>query len=309
MRGINLLVLSGGTGGPKLLIGLLSLLPEEALNVIVNTGDDMWVSSNLVCPDVDTVIYTIARVITEHWWGRRHDTFRTYEELIRRGYEEEMIVGDFDRATHIMRTQLLRQGHTLTQATHKICESFSISATVLPMTDDFVPTTVITDQGEMHIQDFLIKHKRQPRVVQVKPKESVMTRAIHAAFRSHDSVIIGPSNPVSSIGPIMCVRGMRQALKDRFVLAVSPIIRGEPISGPARKFMQSEGLPVNACGVAQFYEDFLDVLVIDSSEPDVTARAMPEGVSVVRTDILLHGIEQSKALAGKILAAIEQHGK
>ncbi len=135
-----------------------------------------------------------------------------------------------------------------------------------------------------------------------------MTQEVCAALKSHDSVIIGPSNPVSSIGPIMRVRGMKQALADRFVIAVSPIIRGEPISGPARQFMQSEGLPINACGVAQYYEDFLDVLVIDSSDPEITAGMMPERVSVVRHDIFMPGIEQSKALAGKILATIKKHG-
>lgn len=303
-----MLVLSGGTGGPKLLRGWLSLLPEEELTTIVNTGDDMWVSGNLVCPDVDTVIYTVARLITERWWGIQDDTFQTYEELIKRGYEEEMIVGDLDRATHIMRTHLLNQGNTLTQAILTICRSFSVAATVLPMTNDFVPTTVITDRGEMHIQDFLIKHKREPRVIQVKPKKGTMTPEIRAAFQCHDSVVIGPSNPISSIGPIARVEGMKKALKDRFVIAVSPIIRGEPVSGPARQFMESEGLPVNSCGVAHFYEDFLDVLVVDTSESDVTSDAMPEGLRVVHHDILLQGIEQSKALAGNILAIIKQHG-
>ncbi|MGZ4935605.1 MAG: 2-phospho-L-lactate transferase [Halobacteriota archaeon] len=301
-------MLSGGTGGPKLLRGLLSLLPEEELTTIVNTGDDMWVSSNLVCPDVDTVIYTVARIIAERWWGIRDDTFRTHEELAKRGYEEEMIVGDLDRATHIMRTHLIRQGNTLTQAIRTICRSFSIAATVLPMTDDFAPTTVITDRGEMHIQDFLIKHKREPMVLQVKPKTGTMTPEIRAAFECHDSVIIGPSNPISSIGPIMRVEGMKKALKDRFVIAVSPIIRGEPVSGPARQFMESEGLSVNSCGVAQFYEDFLDVLVVDTSESDINSHEMPEGLSVVHHDILIYGIEQSKALAGKILAIIKQRG-
>ena len=301
-------MLSGGTGGPKLLRGLLTLLPEKELTAIVNTGDDMWVSGNLVCPDVDTVIYTIARIVTERWWGIRDDTFRTYEELVKRGYDEEMIVGDLDRATHIMRTQLLRQGITLTQATRKICRSFSVEATVLPMTDDFVPTTVITDRGEIHIQEFLIKYERKPRVLQVKPKHGTMTPQVRAAFECHDSVVIGPSNPVSSIGTILSVEGVKKALKDSFVIAISPIIRGEPVSGPARQFMEAEGLPVTSLGVAQFYEDFLDVLVVDTSDSDVESHTKPEGLSVVHHDILMYGIEQSKALAEKVLAIIKQRG-
>ncbi len=302
-------MLSGGTGAPKLLRGMLSLLPEEELTTIVNTGDDMWVSGNLVCPDVDTVTYTIAGIITERWWGIRDDTFRTYEELVTRGCEEAMIIGDLDRATHIMRTHLIRQRNTLTHATRMICRSLAVTATVLPMTDDFVPTTVVTDRGEMHIQDFLIKHKREPSVIEVKLKKGTMTPEIRAAFAGHEPVVIGPSNPVSSIGPIVQVKGIKKALKDRFVVAVSPIIRGEPVSGPARQFMESEGLPVNSYGVATLYEDFLDVLVVDTSESDLTSNAMPEGVSVVHRDILMRGIAQSKALAGVILALLKPHDK
>ncbi len=289
-----------------MLRGLLSLLPEDEVTVIVNTGDDMWLSGNLVCPDVDTVIYTIAGIITERWWGIRDDSFRTYEELLKRGFQEEMIVGDLDRATHIMRSHLLRQGNTVTRATRSICRSFRIASSVLPMTDDFVPTTVITDQGEMHIQDFLIKHKREPRVIQVKPKNSTMTPEIRAALECHDSVIIGPSNPISSIGPILHVEGMRRALKDRFVIAISPIICGEPVSGPARQFMESEGLAADSAGVAQYYEDFLDVLVVHGGDFDLESGEMPEGLSVVYDDILIHGIEQSRALAENILAIIKQ---
>ncbi len=302
-----MLVLSGGTGGPKLLRGLLSVADEDELTIIVNTGDDIWISGNLVCPDVDTVTYTLARIITDRWWGIRDDTFRTYEELSKRGFREEMIIGDLDRATHIIRTNLMRQGNTLTQATRTICKSFSITSTVLPMTDDFVPTTVLTDRGAMHIQDFLIKYKREPKVLKVDRNKSTMTPEVRAALTRYDSVVIGPSNPISSIGPILSVEGMKRALKDRFVVAISPIIRGEPVSGPARQFMESEGLPVNSSGVARLYEDFLDVFIADTSESNIKAEEWPPGMKIIHRDILMHGIEQSMALAEHVLAVVKQH--
>jgi len=302
-----LLVLSGGTGGPKLLQGLLLETAEPQITVVVNTGDDMWISGNLVCPDLDTVVYTIAGVVTERWWGISGDTFRTHEELSRHGYKESLSIGELDRATHILRTHLLNGGKTLTEATLDICRSFEVSSTVLPMTDDFVPTTIITDQGEMHIQDFLVTHKRKPGVLQVRSKNGAMTPEVKAALRCHSSVIIGPSNPISSIGPILNVEGVRNALKKRFVVAVSPIIRARPLSGPAAQFMESQGFPVSSLGVAKCYEDFLDVLVVDEEDFDIKDRDLPGSIHIVRANTVMHGIEESKALAAHILDIIDQN--
>ena len=307
LGGLILLVLSGGTGGPKLLRGLLFQTTEPQITVIVNTGDDMWISGNLVCPDLDTVVYTIAGIVTERWWGIRDDTFKTYEELLRRGHEESLIIGELDRATHIMRTHLLCEGKTLTEATLNVCRSFAVSSTVLPMTDDFVPTMIITEQGGMHIQDFLVTHEREPRVLQVKSKSGVMTLEVKAALGCNSSVIIGPSNPISSVGPILNVEGMRKALKERFVVAVSPIIRTGPVSGPAAQFMESQGLPVSSLGIAQYYEDFLDVLVVDTEDFDVKDRDLPGDIQVVRTGTIMHGIEESKTLAAHVLEIINQN--
>jgi len=305
--GLILLVLSGGTGGPKLLQGLLFETAEPEITVVVNTGDDIWISGNLVCPDLDTVVYTIAGVMTERWWGISGDTFRTHEELLRRGYKESLVIGELDRATHILRTYLLGRGKTLTEATLDICRSFGVSSTVLPMTDDFVPTTIITDQGEMHIQDFLVTHERKPGVLQVRSKSGAMTSEVKAALGCHTSVIVGPSNPISSIGPILNVKGVRNTLKERFVVAVSPIIRGRPLSGPAAQFMESQGFPVSSLGVAQCYEDFLDVLVVDKADFDIKARDMPGSIRIARADTIMHGIEESKALAAHILEIIDQN--
>ncbi|MGZ4880067.1 MAG: 2-phospho-L-lactate transferase [Halobacteriota archaeon] len=298
---------SGGTGTPKLLRGLLSLIPEKQLTVVANTGDDIWISGNLVCPDIDTVIYTLAGVTSDRWWGIRDDTFLTHETLVSRGHEERLNIGEFDRATHIFRSDLLRRGLSLTEATFLVCASFSVSSKVLPMTNDFVPTIIQTDEGEMHIQDFLIKHKQQPAVMQVNCETSAMTKEVKTALAENDAVVIGPSNPISSIGPILRVNGIREALKDRFVVAVSPIVRTEPVSGPARKFMESIGLPVSSVGVAEFYSDFLDILIVDNTDFAVSTSDLPDDVRVMHMNTIMTDRRQSKALAAKILQLLAQH--
>ena len=270
------------------------------MTVIANTGDDIWISGNLVCPDLDTVIYTTAGIVSERWWGINGDTFRTHERLASLGQKEALIIGELDRAIHIFRSDLLRRGATLTDATHTICASLELAAKILPMTDDFVPTTIVTDKGEMHIQDFLVKYQQAPSVSQVRCRPGKMTKEVETALEECRSVVIGPSNPISSIGPILNVNGMRKILKDRFVIAVSPIILSEPISGPAGKFMESRGLLVSSLGVAEFYSDFLDALIVDHRD-DISQSDLPDGIELFRADTIMYGIEQSKKLATEIV--------
>jgi len=231
----------------------------------------------------------------------------TYEALVSRGHEEGIIIGELDRATHIFRSDLLRQGATLTDATRLLCASFGVSSKVLPMTNDFVPTMIETVEGEMHIQDFLIKHKQQPAVMHVNCETSAMTTEVKTALEGHNAVVIGPSNPISSIGPILRVNGMREALKDRFVIAISPIVRTEPVSGPARKFMESAGLPVSSIGVAEFYDDFLNILIVDNTDFAVSSRDLPGEVEVLRANTIMADGKQSKELAAEILQLLAQH--
>ena len=294
-----MLLLSGGTGSPKLLRGLLFDAPSADVTVVANTGDDIWISGNLVCPDLDTVIYTAAGIVSDRWWGVDGDTFRTHERLVSLGHEEALIIGELDRAIHIFRSNFLRQGETLTNATRKICASFGLSADILPMTDDFVPTTILTDKSEMHIQDFLIKYQQAPNVLQVRCPESQMTKEVETALGHNRCVVIGPSNPISSIGPILNVSGMRESLKNRFVIAVSPIIQNEPISGPAGKFMKSRGLPISSKGVAEFYSDFLDVLIVDHRD-DIAQSDLPSDTKLLRANTIMHDAEQSRQLAAEI---------
>jgi LPPG:FO 2-phospho-L-lactate transferase len=304
LLGVIVLFLSGGTGTPKLIRGMVEVVAEEEIKVIVNTGDDLWVSGNLVCPDIDTVLYTLAKIIDDKWWGIKGDTFQTFEKLSKLGHLEPLAIGDLDRATHIYRTFLMHQGMRLTEATRELAKSYKIQAEVLPMTDDPVPTAIVTEIGEMHIQNYLIKHRSAPRVFTVKYDSGSMNHDVKTALKAEDSIIIGPSNPISSIGPIINVKGVKSLLKRKFVLAISPIIGSEPISGPAKQFMESGGLDSSSEGVAEFYEEFLDVLVIDNKDVDVSRQEIKRDIKVVRTNTMMRSLEDSKLLAEDILKLV-----
>jgi len=291
-----MIILSGGTGTPKLLRGLKNVIPEEDITVIVNTAEDRWVSGNLVCPDIDTVLYTFAGIIDERkWWGIRDDTFYTHKTLKKLGYRESMKLGDRDRATHVFRAELIRSGRTLTEAIEELRSTLGVKASVLPMTNDFVATMIDTPNGEMHFQDFWIAHKGEPEVLNVrfdgldaaKPTPEVMN-----ALNSEDVVIIGPSNPITSIGPILRLKGVVPVLQKKHVIAISPIVGNKPVSGPAGKLMRTKGYEISSAGVAQCYEDFLDVLVVDRKDDCV----LPD-IKVVKTDIMMTTLAESERLA------------
>jgi LPPG:FO 2-phospho-L-lactate transferase len=292
-----MIILSGGTGTPKLLVGLKRVFREEELNVIVNTAEDVWVSGNLICPDVDSVIYALAGLIDEEkWWGIKDESFHTHTALKRLNYEEPMTIGDKDRATHIIRSEQLRQGKSLTDATSSLVRHFGITATILPMTDEpaAISTKIITPEGELHFQEFWVSKKGEPEVSDVyfegmekaEPSEDVIN-----ALMSEEVVVIGPSNPITSIGPILSLQGIREILKRKRVVAISPIVGNEPISGPAGKFMHAKGFEVSPYGVFKCYADFLDLLVIDASDES------PKEVEAHKTDIIIKNAADSEALA------------
>ncbi len=302
-----MIILSGGTGTPKLLVGLKRVFEEEGeeeLNIIVNTAEDVWISGNLVCPDIDSVLYALAGVIDEQkWWGIRDDGFVTHTALKKLNHDERLMLGDRDRATHIIRSELLRQGKRLTDATALLARSFGIAAkiNILPMTDDpgAVSTRIHTPEGELHFQDFWVSKKGEPEVsdvsfdgiAEVKPSEEVMN-VLNSG--SEEVVLIGPSNPITSIGSILSLEGVRETLKRKKVVAISPIMGNEPVSGPAGKFMRAKGFEVSPYGVFKCYEDFLDVLIIDT-EDECTVR--DKNVEVIKTDIMIRNGEDSEKLA------------
>ncbi|WP_457550563.1 2-phospho-L-lactate transferase [Archaeoglobus sp.] len=297
---MKIVVLSGGTGTPKLLQGLKDLAD---LTVIVNTAEDIWISGNKICPDIDSVIYALAEIIDEErWWGIRGDSFRTHEQLKRLGFDEFMMIGDLDRATHIFRSELLRQGYTLTEATKKLKNAFGVKAEVLPMCEEDVATIIVTPQGEMHFQEFWVKRKGEPEVLDIYFKgieNAKATDDVVKALECCDGVIIGPSNPITSVMPILLVKGIKERLRRKKVVAVSPIVGNRPVSGPAGKFMRAKGYEVSPLGVVEVYADFLDVLVVDSSDADLVGKY--KGIEVVATDTIMKGKEDAKRLSEFLL--------
>lgn len=261
-------VLSGGTGTPKFLQGLKELVDEMA--VIVNTAEDVWVSGNKICPDVDSVIYAMAEIIDDKkWWGIKGDTFFTHKRLEKLGFKEPMMIGDLDRATHILRSEMLRDGYSLTEATRILKSRFRIKAEVLPMCEEEVSTMVLTDKGVMHFQEFWVKYKGELEVLDVVfegIESAKATKEVLNALDECKGIIIGPSNPITSIMPIISVRGIKERLLKKKVIAISPIIGNKPVSGPAAKLMKAKGYEVSPLGVAEVYKDFLDLLVVDDAD-------------------------------------------
>ena len=262
-----MIVLSGGTGTPKLLVGLKEV---AEFSVVVNTAEDIWISGNKICPDIDSVIYALAEVIDEEkWWGIRGDSFRTHEALKKLGVDEFMAIGDLDRATHILRSELLRKGLSLVHATKEVAKAYGVKQEIYPMCNEEVATIIVTAEGEMHFQDFWVRKKGIPKVVDIYFRgieNAKIPEEVKTLIKKEKEVIIGPSNPVSSILPILSVENMRGMLKNKKVVAISPIIGENPISGPAGKFMKAKGYEVSPIGVLKFYEDIIDALVVDESD-------------------------------------------
>ena len=293
--------LSGGTGTPKLLRGMRELLDERDIAVVVNTAEDMWLSGNHLSPDVDTVMYLFAELLdTNKWWGIRDDTYITHDLLARLGVEEFIAVGDRDRAVHVARGEMLRNGMSLTEATAALCKRFNVRAAILPMTDSEVTTYVRTERGEMHFQEYWVKHRGDVAiegVVRRYREPPAATPEVLAAIEESDAVVVGPSNPVTSISPILECAGVREALRNKRVIAVSPFIGDSPVSGPAAALMRAFGKEPSSAGTCSLYEDFIDIFIQDSRDPVGIENAL-------RFDTLMVNRGRSLALARNILTLI-----
>ncbi|UEC42531.1 MAG: Phosphoenolpyruvate transferase [Methanothrix sp.] len=243
------------------------------MTVVANTADDLWISGNLVSPDLDSVVYTLAGMIDrEKWWGIEGDSFKTHEFLKSLGRRELLALGDLDRAVHIFRSDLLREGLSLSEATQSLCMALKVEERVVPMTDDPVSTLISTPEGEMDLQEFWVGRSGRPEVTGVRYRGIEEARpspgfiaALERAAEEGEPVLIGPSNPVSSIGPILALRGVRDLLGcgegEIPVVAVSPLVGGRPVSGPAAKFMQAWGYPVTDHAVAEIL-GCVDLMVV-----------------------------------------------
>jgi LPPG:FO 2-phospho-L-lactate transferase len=269
---------------------------SEDIAVIVNTAEDVWVSGNKVTPDVDSVIYTLAGIIDDQkWWGIKGDTFNTFKALEAMGYFEEIMLGDRDRATCIYRTDMLSSGSTLTEATKDLCGVYQIRMNVLPMSEYDVTSVITTPLGDMHFQDFWVAMRGEPEVNAVRLLgQLIPTPEVMEALNASDNIFIGPSNPITSIGPILALEDVRETLQIKFVIAVSPFIGDRPVSGPAAKLMKAKGLEPSTKGVAEFYKDIADVLIVDiRDKTDLSGYDL----EVDHFDTLMTGVEKSKALA------------
>lgn len=300
---LKVTVLAGGVGGAKLADGVARHVPAENLTIIVNTGDDFQHLGLTVCPDLDTVMYTLAGAAnSETGWGRSGESWRTMDEMNRLGGPAWFALGDLDLATHLIRSHRLSAGHTLTEVTGHLCQRFGIDVELLPMSDQPTPTTIISDQGELAFQTWFVERRWQPAVRRiVLPEDVRATPQVTAALAKTHILIIAPSNPFVSIDPILNTYPIREMVNDLpdIVVAVSPIIAGKAVNGPAAKMMDELGLPVTSAAVADYYGPLLDVFVHDEIDDKAP---MPGDLLSLQTDTLMHDQTNRGRLAGEILA-------
>jgi LPPG:FO 2-phospho-L-lactate transferase len=306
------MALAGGVGGAKLTDGLARVLPPDRLTVIVNTADDFELYGLHISPDLDTVTYTLAGVANaETGWGLAGETWHTFEQLQRLGTAPWFHLGDRDLATHLWRTQALRDGATLTRFTAQLCRALGVGPTVLPMTDDPVRTWVETDEGELAFQDYFVRRHWQPALRGVRfvgAETARPTAEVLAALAAADWIVLCPSNPWLSIDPILAVPGIRARLADKLVVAVTPIVGGQALKGPAAKLMRELGIEPTAVAVAEHYRDFLTGFVLDQVDADLEPQVAALGVRTLVTDTVMRTPDDRARLAGEVLAFYERLG-
>jgi LPPG:FO 2-phospho-L-lactate transferase len=296
-------VLAGGTGAAKFLRGLVKVVPQEDIHVIVNVGDDTTIWGLHVSPDIDSVVYGLSgKLDTERGWGLRDETFRCLEEMVSYEMPVWFRLGDRDLATHITRTELLRSGLTLSEATARMAAALGIKASLLPATDDPVRTKIETSSGLLDFQEFFVREHWAPAVRSVTYAGASDARSPAAVLDSiHNSklVIIAPSNPITSIGPILAVHDIREALRctRAEVVAISPLIGAAAVSGPAAKLIEACGYEVSAAGVARYYHEFLDNIVIDTVDAGLASSIRFETIGVQVTSILMSDDAEAARLA------------
>ena len=297
-------VFSGGTGTPKLLQGIKEIVEPNDLTIVVNTLENDYFSGVYVSADIDTVLYTMADMINDElWYGVKGDTFITHERLNELGCQELLRIGDIDRATKIQKTRLMEM-HGLKKACEIQARKMGIESMIIPMSEEDSEIKLVTDIGELEFHDFLIKHRSEPEVLDIKFSKVLPADGIIDAIRNSEAVIIGPSNPVTSILPILSLEGVRDALKDTYVVAVSPIIGSGAVSGPASKFMKALGIEVSAAGVASLYRDFLDNIVIDDKDSNLEPQLNQIVNKVTVTNTIMNNLGVKKNLAKIIIDSI-----
>lgn len=301
-------ILAGGTGSVKLVRGLVS--QDIKVNVISNVGDNYWLYGLYVCPDIDTIIYGLADLLDqERGWGIKKDTFNFLRQMEIFGEETWFRVGDRDAATHLIRTNMLKNGRNLSDITKWMCEKFAVTANIIPVTDNSIETRITTDKGELHLQEYWVKHRGRDPVEGIQyigaEKARPNPEAVNA-IHDADMVILAPGNPLTSIGPMLQIKGIRKELSKikKKVVAVSPLIGDKAIAGPAAKYMEAAGIETNAYGLAQMYSDVCSNIVIDSKDKLLLKKIQNLDMKGYDTKITMKNKLAEDALANFILKQV-----
>jgi LPPG:FO 2-phospho-L-lactate transferase len=301
---LNVVILVGGVGGAKLAYGLAQVLPPDELTVIVNTGDDFWHYGLRICPDLDTITYTLSGLVNPvNGWGVADDTTNMLEALKRYGEDAWFRLGDKDLATHLLRTAALQAGESLTDVTTRITKKLGIPQRILPMTDASVATMVDTEEyGEIDFQTYFVRYRWQPTVKALRLagiENATIPRPVHDALSQADIVLIGPSNPWLSIDPILAVPGMRALITARPIprVALSPIVGGRALKGPADKLMAELGYTPSAEAVVGYYGDLINGFVYDKADAGLEI-ALPH---VATYETIMNSAEDKIILAQNML--------
>ena len=303
-------VLAGGVGAARFLQGLVKVVDPGEVTVIINTGDDVIMHGLHVSPDIDTVTYTLAGLADEaRGWGLKHETWECLSGLKRLGRETWFNLGDQDMALHIHRTERLREGASLSEITEEVRGKLGVGCRLLPMSNERVATIVVTEKGDSGFQEYLVKDQAADRVKAIRFEGVEGARAsegVLEAISGAEGVVIAPSNPIISIGPILAVSGVREALtaaRER-VTAISPIVGGKAIKGPAADMMDALGHEVSAYGVAEIYRPFTSSFIMDYADAEDMERVKGLGTRAVVTDTIMASLERKMALARSALRAL-----
>lgn len=309
-------ILSGGVGAAKFARGVASLYNPSEIRIISNTGDDEELHGLHISPDIDTVIYTLAGAINkETGWGLDGETWRTMDALSEYGGITWFKLGDKDLATHMFRTQLLRDGENLTQVTDKIRSRWGVKIRVLPVTNDPLKTVLYCNLGGsnewLSFQEYFVKYSHSPETLRIQynnAKKTKPTPEVIETIESAEVIFIAPSNPLLSIGPILAVSGMIELLQARreSVVAISPIIGGKAVKGPAAKLMGELGLISSSLGVAQYYKEVIDSLVIDTIDAHLLSDIRLLGIRATATDTLMTNDDVAKSVASTAVRLVKR---
>ncbi|RLT37657.1 MAG: 2-phospho-L-lactate transferase [Chloroflexi bacterium] len=301
-------VLAGGIGAARFLAGMQHVVPPEDLTAICNVGDDLEWLGLTVCPDIDSVLYTLAGIEGSEGWGVRDDTRHALEALRALGGESWFSIGDIDLATHLFRTERMREGSTLAEATAALALARGVGVRVIPVTNDPHPTIVRTADGDLAFQDYFVRQRAQPTILGVDFPGAALAKpapAVVDAIVNCDLLCIAPSNPIVSISPLLAIPDVRAAVKESRArrVAISPIVGGEAIKGPAAAMLKALGHEVSAFGVARLYAGLIDTFVLDAVDARLTHDVSALGMDAVAVDTMMRGDEGRERVARNVVRA------